>query len=130
VRWQRGALYEARKVEAMRRALIETGLFSMLQITPTADSDHSEDVLRQSMRRKDYTIGMGLAYNTSQGPPARVFWENRNLLGNAESLRMAAEGGQQIARFRANFRTDQDFLASAEIVNDMPIAYHSPSRVV
>jgi translocation and assembly module TamA len=138
VRWQRGALYEAGKVEETRRALIETGLFSTVRITPTADPDHPEDVRMtiDATERLHRTLGVGLAYNTSQGPAARVFWENRNLFGNAEYLRVAAEGGQQIAGFRTNFRRpdfltiDQDLLASAEIVNDTPIAYHSRRGVV
>ena len=138
VPWQRGALYEAGKVEETRRALIETGLFSTVRITPTTDPDNPEDVRMtiDATERLHRTIGVGLAYNTSQGPAARVFWENRNLFGNAEYLRLAAEGGQQVAGFRANFRKpdfltiDQDLLATAEIVNDTPIAYHSRRGVV
>ena len=138
VRWQRGGLYEASKVEETRRALIESGLFSTVRITPMADPDNPEDVRMtiDATERLHRTIGVGLAYNTSQGAGARAFWENRNLFGNAESLRVAAEAGQQIAGFRANFRKpdfltiDQDLLASAEIVNDTPIAYHSRRGVV
>jgi translocation and assembly module TamA len=138
VRWQRGGLYEAGKVEETRRALIESGLFSTVRITPTADPDHPEDVrmVIDATERLHRTIGVGLAYNTSQGAGARAFWENRNLFGNAESLRVAAEAGQQIAGFRANFRKpdfltiDQDLLATAEIINDTPIAYHSRRGVV
>jgi translocation and assembly module TamA len=138
IRWQRGALYDAGKVEETRRALIETGLFSTVRITPTADPDNPQDV-RMTIdvtERLHRTIGVGLAYNTSQGPAARVFWENRNLFGNAEYLRISAEGGQQILGFRANFRRpdfltiDQDFLATAEIANDTPVAYHSRRAIV
>ncbi len=138
VRWQRGGLYEAGKVEETRRALIESGLFSTVRITPMADPDNPEDVrmVIDATERLHRTIGVGLAYNTSQGAGARAFWENRNLFGNAESLRVAAEAGQQIAGFRANFRKpdfltiDQDLLATAEIINDTPIAYHSRRGVV
>ena len=72
-----------------------------------------------------------MGYNTSQGAAARVFWENRNLFGNAEYLRLSATGGQQVYGVNANFRrpdflaTDQDFLATAEIADDTPVAYHS-----
>ena len=133
IRWQSGAVYDAAKVEETRRALIESGLFSTVRITPVADPDNPEDVRMtiDTTERLHRTIGVGLAYNTSQGAGARAFWENRNLFGNAESLRVAAEAGQQVAGFRANFRKpdfltiDQDLLASAEIVNDTPIAYHS-----
>src|SRR6266478_4882989 len=138
IRWRRGAVYDAANVEETRRALIESGLFSTVRITPMADPDNPEDV-RMTIdvtERLHRTIGVGVAYNTSQGPAARVFWENRNLFGNAEYLRLAVEGGQQIAGFRANFRRpdflaiDQDFLAAAEVANDTPVAYHSRRAIV
>ena len=81
--------------------------------------------------RRHRTIGAGVGYNTSQGAAARVFWENRNLFGNAEYLKLSATAGQQVYGFNANFRrpdfliTDQDLLATAEIADDMPVAYHS-----
>jgi translocation and assembly module TamA len=133
IRWQRGEIYDSNKVEETRRALIESGLFSTVQITPTADPDNPEDVRMtiDATERVHRTIGAGVAYNTSQGFGARAFWENRNLFGNAEYLRLSAEAGQQIDAFRANFRrpdflaVDQDFLATAEIANDNPIAYRS-----
>jgi translocation and assembly module TamA len=137
LRWQRGQIYEAGKVEETRRALIETGLFSTVRITPTADPDNPDDVRMtiDATERLHRTIGVGFAYNTSQGAGVRAFWENRNLFGNAEYLRVNAEVGQQIDAFRANFRRpdfltiDQDFLATAEIANDTPVAYHSRRAV-
>ncbi len=133
VRWQAGEIYDASKVEETRRRLIETGLFSTVQITPTPDPEHPGEARMtiEATERLHRTIGAGLAYNTSQGIGARAFWENRNLFGNAESLRLSAEVGQQIDEFRANFRRpdflaiDQDFLATAEIANDTPVAYRS-----
>ena len=133
IRWQRGTVYDEAKVEETRRALIASGLFSTVRITPQADPDNPGDV-RMTVdvtERLHRSIGVGLAYNTSQGFGARAFWENRNLFGNAENLRLSAEVGQQIDAFRANFRRpdflaiDQDFLATAEIANDTPVAYNS-----
>ncbi|MBV8335996.1 MAG: BamA/TamA family outer membrane protein, partial [Alphaproteobacteria bacterium] len=133
IRWQPGAVYDASKVEETRRALIESGLFSTVQITPTPDPDHPGEVRMtvEATERVRHTIGAGLAYNTSQGFGARAFWENRNLFGNAENLRLSAEVGQQLDDFRVNFRrpdflvVDQDFLATAEAANDTPVAYNS-----
>ena len=133
IRWQRGEVYDAGKVEETRRALIETGLFSTVQITPTVDPDNPEDVRMaiDATERLHRTVGAGLAYNTSQGFGARAFWENRNLFGYAENLRLSVEAGQQLDAFRANFRRpdflsiDQDFLATAEAANDNPVAYRS-----
>jgi translocation and assembly module TamA len=133
LRWQRDEIYDASKVAETRRALIETGLFSTVQITPTANPDNPEDVRMtiDATERLHRTIGAGLAYNTSQGFGARAFWENRNLFGNAENLRLSVEAGQQLDAFRANFRRpdflaiDQDLLATAEAANDNPVAYRS-----
>ena len=133
IRWQRGEVYDAGKIEETRRALIETGLFSTVQITPTVDPDNPEDVRMaiDATERLHRTVGAGLAYNTSQGFGARAFWENRNLFGYAENLRLSVEAGQQLDAFRANYRrpdflaTDQDFLATAEAANDNPVAYRS-----
>ena len=133
VRWQGGEIYDASKVEETRRALIESGLFSTVQITPAADPEHPGEARMtiDATERLHRTIGAGLAYNTSQGFGARAFWENRNLFGYAESLRLSADVGQQLDAFRANFRRpdflaiDQDFLATAEAVNDTPVAYNS-----
>jgi len=133
VRWQGGEIYDASKVAETRRALIETGLFSTVQITPTADPEHPGEARMtiDATERVHRTIGAGLAYNTSQGFGARAFWENRNLFGNAENLRLSAEVGQQLDVFRANFRRpdflaiDQDLLATAEVANDIPVAYNS-----
>jgi translocation and assembly module TamA len=133
LRWQRGEAYDAAKVEETRRALIETGLFSTVQITPAAEPDQpgSAQMTIDVTERPHRTIGAGIGYNTSQGAAARVFWENRNLFGNAEYLKLSATGGQQVYGVNANFRrpdflvTDQDFLATAEIADDTPVAYHS-----
>jgi translocation and assembly module TamA len=137
IRWQPGAVYDASKVEETRRALIESGLFSTVQITPTPNPDNPEEVRMtvDATERVRHTIGAGLAYNTSQGFGARAFWEDRNLFGNAENLRLSAEVGQQLDDFRANFRRpdfltlDQDFLATAEVANDTPVAYNSRREI-
>jgi translocation and assembly module TamA len=137
VRWRGGEIYDESKVDETRRALIETGLFSTVQITPTADPEHPGEARMtiDATERVHRTIGAGLAYNTSQGFGARAFWENRNLFGNAENLRLSAEVGQQLDVFRANFRrpdflaVDQDFLATAEVANDTPVAYNSRREI-
>jgi translocation and assembly module TamA len=133
LRWRRGKTYDAAKVEDTRRALIESGLFSTVRITPMPDPANPGTALMDidATERPHRTIGAGVGYNTSQGAAAKVYWENRNLFGNAEYLRLSATGGQQVYGVNANFRrpdflvTDQDFLATAEIADYTPTAYHS-----
>jgi translocation and assembly module TamA len=67
LRWQRGEIFNASKVEETRRALIETGLFSTVRIMPTVDPENPEDA-RMTIaptERLHRTIGAGVAYNTS-----------------------------------------------------------------
>jgi translocation and assembly module TamA len=133
LRWHRGETYDAAKVEDTRQALIESGLFSTVRITPVADPNDPGNARMtiDATERPHRTIGAGVGYNTSQGAAARVFWENRNLFGHAEYLKLSATAGQQVYGVNANFRrpdflaTDQDFLSTAEIADDTPVAYHS-----
>ena len=133
VQWRPGEPYDNRKVDETRKRLIESGLFSTVKITPVNDTAVPDQARMEieTTERAHRTIGAGLAYNTSEGAGARVFWENRNLFGGAESLRLTLDVGQQKNDVSANFRrpdwlaTDQDLVASAEIGDDTPIAYHS-----
>jgi translocation and assembly module TamA len=133
IRWRQGDAYDNRSVDETRKALVESGLFSTVRITPVADSADPTrariDV--EAVERAHRTIGAGLAYNTSEGAGGRVFWENRNLFSQAEYLRLSLALGQQKNGVAANFRrpdfldVDQDLLAVAEIADDTPTAYHS-----
>jgi translocation and assembly module TamA len=133
LRWQRCQSYDAAKVEETRRALIETGLFNTVRITPKPDPANPGFALIDvdATERPRRTIGAGAGYNTSQGVAAKVYWENRNLFGNAEYLRLSATDGQQVYALNGNFRrpdfltTRQDFLATGEIANYSPTANHS-----
>ena len=133
IRWHRGEHYDNRSVDETRKRLIESGLFSRVSITPVADPTDRGEVRMdvEAVERAHRTIGAGLGYNTSEGAGARVFWENRNLFGNAEYLRLSLAAGQQKDALAANFRrpdflaVDQDLLATAEVADDTPVAYHS-----
>lgn len=132
-RWRAGEGYDVREVERTRRALIESGLFSTVRIEPVPDPADPDRVVMQveTVERAHRTIGVGVGYNTSQGAVGRVFWENRNLFGNAEYLRLSAEAGQQKLGVDGTFRrpdflaTDQDLLASAVVADETPAAYQS-----
>ena len=133
IQWRQGERYDNRKVEETRRLLIESGLFSTVNITPVADPVEPGQARMEieAIERAHRTIGAGLAYNTSEGAGARLFWENRNLFGSAEYLRLSLDVGQQKMGVGANFRrpdflaTDQDLVATAEVADETPVAYHS-----
>ncbi len=133
IKWHQGAEYDLRQVEDTRQALIGSGLFSQVTITPqpAAGNPGAVQMKIDAAERARRTIGAGIGYNTTTGPAANAFWENRNLFGNAEKLHLDLTLGQQSSGAAARFRrpdflaTDQDLLAVAEIANDTPTAYHS-----
>ena len=53
--------------------------------------------------RPRHSAGFALGYETNYGPSGRVFYERRNLLGNAELLRLEA----QVSRFGTSGGTDE-----------------------
>jgi translocation and assembly module TamA len=132
-RWRPGQAYDNRAVEETRRALIDTGLFSAVKIEPISDPADPELVAMrvEAVERAHRTIGVGAAYSTSEGAAARVFWENRNLFGQAEYVHLSLEGGTQKVGGSGTFRrpdflaTDQDLVARAEISRENPAAYDS-----
>jgi translocation and assembly module TamA len=138
VRWHQGATYDGRKVEETRQVLLETGLFSAVTITPEGNPAAPGEVRMTiaATERLRRTVGVGLGYNTSQGAGANAFWEDRNLFGHAEYLKLQAAVGQQTDQLVATFRrpdflvTDQNFLTTAAFTNNTPIAYDSRQGLV
>jgi translocation and assembly module TamA len=108
-------------------------LFSAVKIEPTPDPADPERVAMrvEAVERAHRTIGVGAAYSTSEGAAARVFWENRNLFGQAEYLHLTVEAGTQKVGASGIFRRpdflaiDQDLVARAEIARENPAAYES-----
>jgi translocation and assembly module TamA len=133
VKWRAGDVYDARLVAQTRRALVDSGLFASVRIETSAAPADDEPVAMTVavIERARRSIGAGLYFDTSQGVGSRAYWEHRNFLGGGENLRFQGEAGQQrfgaLGRFRNPdvLRTDQDFIAEAELSDDLPDPYES-----
>lgn len=133
VKWHAGDVYDARLVERTRRALVDSGLFSSVRIdtAPAQADDEPVPLTITVVERVRRSIGAGLDYDTTQGIGGSAFWEHRNFLGGGENLRFQGDVAQQrfaaLARFRNPdvLRTDQDFVAEAELSDDLPDPYES-----
>lgn len=88
--WQRGDLFDVSLLTQLRDRLIRTGLFSLVQVK---EGESVEDgflpVRVEVQERKHRTAAAGLSYYTDEGLGATLSWENRNLFGEAERLRIA-----------------------------------------
>jgi translocation and assembly module TamA len=133
IAWRPGAPYDERKVAATRKALLDSNLFSVVDIAHAAApaADGSVPMTVKLTERLPHSIGAGVEYSTSLGFGMRAFWEDRNIFGHAESLRITGEFAQSQLGALLQFRKpdflvpDQDFLATGELAQDSPPAYTS-----
>lgn len=106
VPWGREELYDQRKVDALRAALMDTNLFSSVKAEPGAAvaADGRLPVTVRVEERKHRSIGAGASFSSSEGFGAEVFWEHRNLFGRQEQLRLSLTVAEIIQGLSARFR--------------------------
>jgi translocation and assembly module TamA len=91
-----GQPYSPQALERMRRDLLRLGVFDTVRAR-TAERLDAEGRLPVSVSVTDRprnAAGITLAWETEFGPSGRVFYERRNLFGNAETLRLEAEASR------------------------------------
>ena len=111
-RFRRGELYDRRKVDDLREAMVATRLFSTVSAEPVLSDEAAEDGTRyvNILVRQDAgparSIDASAGYSTGEGFRLEAAWEHRNLFPPEGALRIAAIGGtneQNLAiRFRRN----------------------------
>jgi translocation and assembly module TamA len=110
-----GETYSPTRLEQTRRELIALGAFDAVRTRAGQRLDEAGrlPVTFNVTDRPRNAAGFTLAYETNYGPTGRVFYERRNLFGNAERLRIEGEvsrlgagGGTEDVNYRlgANFR--------------------------
>ena len=87
-----GELYDPAKIEKARQDLVNTGVFSSVQIT-AADRlapDGTIPLTVVTTERARHTVGATASYSTDLGASFGGTFEYRNVFGNAERLNLAA----------------------------------------
>ncbi len=133
ISWREGAVFDQQEVATTRKALVDSNLFSVVEITPAKmpDADGRVPVTITLVERLPRSVGVGADYSTSLGFGVLAYWENRNLFGNAESLRVTTQFAQSQIGLLTQFRrpdlgaTGQDLLATADLADETPVAYTS-----
>ncbi|MEA1927169.1 MAG: BamA/TamA family outer membrane protein, partial [Candidatus Auribacterota bacterium] len=157
--WQSGHFYDPALVQEFRNRLSRTGLFTMVFISPLKKESTSpakppssstpaltgieseKDItpvlfpVEVTVRERDHhTIGFSGGYSTDLGFGGGVSWENRNLLGEGELLRLNLFASEKMYLVEGRFilpeffRPDQSLILGIQPVYDSPDAYTS-SRV-
>jgi translocation and assembly module TamA len=94
LRWERGEYLRREHIEATNSALRATRLFNSVRIerAPPAAGEVEAPVTIVVSERPFRSVGVGLDYDSADGPGANAFWENRNISGVGRRLRVSVYG--------------------------------------
>ncbi|MDZ7700196.1 MAG: autotransporter assembly complex family protein [Deltaproteobacteria bacterium] len=90
--WKPGQPYDIRRIEAARKVLFDTGLFSLVEFQnpeELAGGDRLPITVRLK-ERAPRTVRAAVEYTTDFGPGISGSWTHRNLFGMAERLTASA----------------------------------------
>jgi translocation and assembly module TamA len=130
-RWRVGRPWSKTRVESYQEALRQSGLFQSISIVPgdKQDAHGNRPVVTTLESAPERTVGGALKYHSDFGPGVQAFWENRNLSGAGDRLRVEMplwlDMQEVTAHYRRPFflRRDQDFVASGGFLNQDTDAY-------
>lgn len=133
IAWTEAAPYDARLVEATRQTLVRSGLFSSVRVDHAAAvaADGELPMTIDLIEAPPRSIGAGAGYNTNLGFGGQTFWEDRNLFGEGEDLKLQAGASQRQLGVFGTFRRPDfvkpglDLLANAELLRENTDAYRS-----
>ena len=109
-RFKPGQIYDSRKVDDLRQALIGTSLLSTVSVEPvatgemSADGTEAVDLLVRQTRGKARTLAASAGYGTGQGIKLTGEWQNRNMFAPEGALIVSATAGTQEQAVGATFR--------------------------
>ena len=88
-----GQPYSPERLERARRAMMGLGVFSFVRAneTPALDQAGRLPVHFQVQERPRHAVGGRLGFETNYGLTASGYWEDRNIFGGAERLRLEGE---------------------------------------
>lgn len=95
--WERGDLFDSRKLDELRLRYFGLGVFSVADIDPAAEltQDGELDINVNFVERLHRTVSASIGFETERGPAISLGWEHRNLTGRADPFRIEAGGNAQ-----------------------------------
>ena len=136
-RFKPGELYDSRKVDDLRRALVATTLFSSVGVQPVdtghagPDGTEAVDLLVTGKAAPTHTISGGLGYETGLGASAEAEWTLRNLFPPEGALTLQGLAGTEQSLIGATFRRsnagqrDRSFQTLVQASNEDLDAYRA-----
>jgi len=136
-RFKPGQLYDSRKVEDLREAMVATGLLASVAVSPKdsgevlPDGTHRVDLDVRQIKGPDRTLAASAGYGTGEGFKLQGSWTDRNLWPPEGALIVDAIGGSQQQAVGVTFRRsnagrrDRTVQISARLQRDDLPAYEA-----
>jgi translocation and assembly module TamA len=123
-RFKPGQPYEASDIDDLRRALIATGLASVVTVTPQpgATSD-TVDIAVRIEPAPPRTIAGELGYGTGEGARASISWQHRNLFPPEGALTLRAVAGTREQSAAASFRRSNYHKRDHVLTGDLALSH-------
>lgn len=129
--WRPGDVFRQSLLRETRLRLAKSGLFESVrfELADAVSPDGTIAVKLVVSERSRRTIGGGLSYSSTEGFTLRAYWENRNLMGNGQHLRLESDvsrisqsftGRYRVGAFR---RADQVLELAARLAREETDAY-------
>ena len=109
-RFDRGELYDRRRVDDLREAMVATRLFTSVSAEPVRTGEVAEDgteyvnILVRQDAGPARSLDASAGYSTGEGLRLEGAWEHRNIFPPEGSLRLAAVAGTQEQSANVRFR--------------------------
>ena len=122
--WPAGTKYRQSEIKRVRRLLVRSGLFDGVTVKAAdeASSDGSVPVTAELQERPQRSVGAFIGYSTDVLGNGGVFWEHRNLFGNAESLRAELAGSFIRQSATLSFRKPEFPIAGGALLGRVEVA--------
>jgi translocation and assembly module TamA len=125
-RFKRGELYDSRKVDDLREAMVATSLFRTVSAEPVRTGEKAEDgseyvnILVRQDKGPSRSLNGTAGFSTGEGLRIEGTWENRNMFPPEGGLRVSAVAGTKEQSLRVAFTRmnagmrDRTFLVEAQ----------------
>ncbi len=109
-RFKAGEVYDSRKVDDLRQALVATSMFSQVGVEPVRtgrtnpDGTETVDLIVNQNKGPWRTLAAGAGYGTGEGIKVTGSWTHRNFFPPEGALTLGAVAGTQEQSINAGFR--------------------------
>ncbi|HVJ53922.1 MAG TPA: BamA/TamA family outer membrane protein [Aliidongia sp.] len=122
--WAEGDLYDQSKVDTTRQTLVTSGLFGTVSVAPETKAVEPDGTVPMGVglaERPLHSLGVGAAYDTTEGISGTLSWEDRNIFGQAEDVNVVAQGGTTTDHLIVNFRRPDIFADKLDLVSNLTL---------